>query len=47
MVHCALWFGGMQDEWHGPRFVAELDRLLGEGEEWAREEAEYFRAHPE
>lgn len=48
MVHCALWLStGCPDAGHGVRFIAELERLFDEGEQWAREEAEYFRTLPE
>jgi hypothetical protein len=33
MCHAAVWVAGDEEQGHGPRFIAELDRLasLGEG----------------
>jgi len=39
MVHCYLYFAGFPAEGHGPRFIAELERLASRGEAWAAEEA--------
>ena len=47
MAHVALYFGGIKEEGHGPRFVAELEKLAEHGEEWAIEQVEYYRTHPE
>jgi hypothetical protein len=44
MSHAAAWFGGFPDEKHGPRFVAELERLATLGETWAAEDAARYRA---
>lgn len=46
MAHTALWIAGFHAENHGPRFVAELERLAGLGEAWALEEAR-LHARPE
>jgi hypothetical protein len=43
MSHAALWFAGFHAERHGPRFVAELERLHGLGEAWALEQAARYR----
>jgi hypothetical protein len=47
MIHCGLWFAGFPTEAHGPRFVAELDRLARAGEPWARDAAAESREHPQ
>ena len=47
MIHCGLWFAGFTNERHGPRFVAELERLAAQGETWAAEKAEFYREHPQ
>jgi len=47
MIHCGLWFAGFTSEQHGPRFVAELERLATMGEAWTTDEGTYYREHPE
>ncbi len=47
MVHCGLRFAGVTEEGHGPRFIAELERLVAQGEDWALEQAAYYREHPQ
>jgi SprT-like family len=39
MIHCAIYFDGFKGERHGPRFVAEIERLAALGETWAAGEA--------
>jgi len=38
MIHCALFFAGIEDLEHGVPFGAELERLADLGEAWAREQ---------
>ena len=47
MAHAAVWFAGHRGERHGPRFVAELERLATLGEAWAAESAAHYREHPD
>jgi len=43
MIHAQLHFAGFPTERHGPRFVAELDRLIALGEAWAVRQADRYR----
>jgi len=43
MCHAAVWFSGFHDEKHGPRFIAELERLAAMGEAWAVEDAARYK----
>jgi hypothetical protein len=46
MVHCHLHFAGFPREGHGPRFLAELERLAARGETWATADAARYLVTP-
>jgi hypothetical protein len=47
MVHAELWFAGVREKDHGPRFVAALESLAAYGEEWVLEAVERYRVGKE